>query len=199
MNAQEQAWAGTFGNDYHRRAPGNEEANYALFKRALIGHNLTSAIELGCGTGANLSALHRLRPGAELHGIELNREAAERAAQRQVASIYNASLLDWEPERTWDLALTKGLLIHIEPEHLPLVYELLHRAAARWILLAEYYNPTPVSVPYRGEDELLWKRDFAGDMLDRYPDLQLIDYGFVYRRDAKPQDDLTWFLMEKSR
>ena len=36
-------------------------------------------------------------------------------------------------------------------------------------------------------------------MLDAFPDLRLIDYGFVYHRDPNfPQDDLNWFLMEKS-
>jgi hypothetical protein len=35
-------------------------------------------------------------------------------------------------------------------------------------------------------------------MLDAYPDLKLLDYGFVYHRDpAHPQDDVTWFLIEK--
>ncbi len=35
-------------------------------------------------------------------------------------------------------------------------------------------------------------------MLDKFPDLVLIDYGFVYHRDSYfPGDDLTWFLMEK--
>jgi len=44
----------------------------------------------------------------------------------------------------------------------------------------------------------LFKRDFAGEMLDRYPALKLLDYGFVYRRDPLfPQDDMTWFLLEK--
>lgn len=32
----------------------------------------------------------------------------------------------------------------------------------------------------------------------RYPDLELIDYEFIYRHDPKfPDDDITWFLMEK--
>jgi hypothetical protein len=31
-----------------------------------------------------------------------------------------------------------------------------------------------------------------------YPDLKLIDYGFVYHKDSNfPQDDVTWFIMEK--
>jgi spore coat polysaccharide biosynthesis protein SpsF len=35
-------------------------------------------------------------------------------------------------------------------------------------------------------------------MLEKYPDLKLIDYGFCYKRDpAFPQDDVTWFLLGK--
>jgi hypothetical protein len=64
-------------------------------------------------------------------------------------------------------------------------------------MVCEYYNPVPVAVPYRGNTDRLFKRDFAGEMIDRYG-LRLIDYGFVYRRDGYfPQDDVTWFLMEK--
>jgi len=44
----------------------------------------------------------------------------------------------------------------------------------------------------------LFKRDFAGEMLDRFKDLELLDYGFVYHRDNNfPQDDLNWFLLRK--
>ena len=38
----------------------------------------------------------------------------------------------------------------------------------------------------------------AGEMMDRYPQLRLVDYGFLYRRDPNfPQDDITWFLLAK--
>ena len=66
------------------------------------------------------------------------------------------------------------------------------------ILIAEYYNPAPVEVSYRGNSGKLFKRDFAGEMLDRYADLHLLDYGFGYHRDPQfPVDDITWFLLEK--
>jgi spore coat polysaccharide biosynthesis protein SpsF len=55
-----------------------------------------------------------------------------------------------------------------------------------------------VEVLYRGHTSKLFKRDFAGEMLDTYPDLSMVDYGFVYSRDNNfPQDDVTWFLLEK--
>jgi spore coat polysaccharide biosynthesis protein SpsF len=94
--------------------------------------------------------------------------------------------------------LLKGVLIHIGPSELPRVYDLTHRASARFICIAEYYNPTPVTITYRGRGNRLFKRDFAGEMLERFPDLRLVDYGFAYRRDPVfPQDDITWFLLEK--
>ena len=98
----------------------------------------------------------------------------------------------------WDLAFTRGLLIHIHPRDLPKAYDTLHQAAAKYILICEYFSPQPRMIPYRGQDNLLWARDFAGEMLDRFDDLALLDYGFVYHRDpVAPQDDVTWFLMEK--
>lgn len=204
MNAREEFWKGSFGNEYNRRSPGDEEANFRLFKRALFGFQLSSIVELGAGTGANLRALHRLRPGAELAGVEINPEACRAlesspAVAHGMLRVINESILDWRPEHRWELAFTKGVLIHIAPEDLAKAYAALFAASARYILVAEYYSPKPVEIDYRGHAGRLWKRDFAGDLLDTFPNLRLVDYGFVYRRDAHPQDDLTWFLMEKTQ
>lgn len=112
--------------------------------------------------------------------------------------VYHQSLLEFEPSREWDLSLIKGVLIHIAPERLPDVYERLYKASSKYICLVEYYNPTPVEVNYRGHADRLFKRDFAGEMLDRFSDLAIVDYGFVWHRDKVfPGDDLTWFLLEK--
>ena len=93
---------------------------------------------------------------------------------------------------------TKGVLIHISPDYLPHVYDLLFEASNRYICIIEYYNPTPVEMTYRGHRGKLFKRDFAGEILDRYKDLILASYGFVYHRDNNfPQDDINWFLLEK--
>ena len=55
-----------------------------------------------------------------------------------------------------------------------------------------------VEIPYRGNSGKLYKRGFAGEVLDQFPNLRLLDYGFVYRCDSNfPQDDCTWFLVEK--
>ena len=65
--------------------------------------------------------------------------------------------------------------------------------------MCEYYNPSPVTINYRGHSDRLFKRDFEGEILDKFPDLNLIDYGFSYKRDVVfPQDDITWFLLQKN-
>lgn len=199
---QETAWAGEHGDSYNRRSPGDEESNYHFFQRALDRLPVVpdSILELGAGQGANVRALDRLFPRAAITALELNRQALEVLhATAPARRVIGASILDWEPDTAWELVLTKGLLIHINPDEIRIAYEVMHRAASRWILIAEYYNPTPVNVIYRGRDDLLWKRDFAGEMLERYDDLRLLDYGFAYRRDRHPQDDITWFLMEKKK
>jgi spore coat polysaccharide biosynthesis protein SpsF len=82
---------------------------------------------------------------------------------------------------------------------LPLVYDKLYHSSMKYILIAEYYNPLPVTISYRGHQDRLFKRDFAGEFLKKFPDTELIDYGFAYKRDPNfPQDDITWFLMEKN-
>jgi len=142
-----------------------------------------------------------LLPNAELTGIEINQKAAGILAQlpyvtAKCGSIYEVPL----PEHQYDFVFTKGVLIHQAPDLLPDAYNVLYQASKRYIMVCEYYNPTPVEVEYRGNTSVLFKRDFAGELMDKYSDLKLADYGFVYHRDNHfPGDDFTWFLMEKRR
>ena len=200
---QETFWAGDFGTEYIGRNAGSEllASNLAFFSKALAqAQGLGSCIEFGANIGMNLRALRLLYPNQEQFAIEINSTAAtELSSIMPSRNIFQTSILDFQPDRTWNLALIKGVLIHISPDYLPQVYDALYRATDRYLLVCEYYNPTPVSINYRGHDNRLFKRDFCGEILDRYTDLRLIDYGFVYQRDPNfPQDDVTWFLMQKA-
>jgi spore coat polysaccharide biosynthesis protein SpsF len=199
---QEAFWAGEFGTAYIQRNQGEAllASNLDFFAKALrAARGVQSCIEFGANIGMNLKALKLLRPGLEAHAIEINADAAlELAKTIPAQNVYHSSILEFAPAQTWDLALIKGVLIHIHPGELPQVYDKLVAATRRYLLVAEYYNPAPVAIPYRGHSDRLFKRDFAGEIMDRHPQMQLVDYGFAYRRDPNfPQDDITWFLMEK--
>lgn len=201
---QEAFWAGNFGTNYIERNKGEKllASNLDFFAKSLrSARGISSCIEFGANIGMNIRALKLLYPHQEQHAIEINPTAArELGTFLPPQSVFQGSIFDYQPERTFDLVLIKGVLIHINPDELPKVYDRLHQSAGKYLLVAEYYNPTAVSIPYRGHDDRLFKRDFAGELLDLYRDLHLVDYGFAYRRDPNfPQDDITWFLLEKRR
>jgi spore coat polysaccharide biosynthesis protein SpsF len=200
---QESFWAGTFGTEYGGRNTGHQlvASNLRFFSVALRAAGaIRSCLELGANVGMNLEALRLLFPDMVIKAVEINPEAARILGERiGPENVRVGSIFDDADTGVFDLVLVKGVLIHINPEMLPVAYEKIYRASGRFILLGEYYNPSPVAVPYRGHTDRLFKRDFAGELLDRYPDLSLLDYGFAYRRDpAFPQDDITWFLLKKN-
>lgn len=198
---QEAFWAGEFGRDYSERNTGSRriDSNASLFRK-ILSHtdNVKSTIEYGANIGLNLQAIQTLSANYELSAVEINAHAYQLLSEIKGISAYHQSLLDFQTNQKWDFCFTKGVLIHISPELLAQAYDLLYSSSNRCICIAEYYNPTPVSVSYRGNNEVLFKRDFAGELMDRFKTLALVSYGFVYHRDPKfPQDDISWFLIEK--
>jgi len=199
---QEAFWAGNFGTEYIKRNQGDDllASNLNFFIKALQNtRNIKNAIEFGANIGMNLKSLMLLYPLIDLHAIEINVDAASELEQViPLDNIYQSSILDWTPYRTWDLALIKGVLEHINPDELNSVYDKLVAATSCYLMVAGYYNPVPVAVTYRGHADRLFKRDFAGEIMERHPEMKLLDYGFIYHLDPNfPQGDMTWFLMEK--
>ena len=203
---QENFWAGEFGTEYSDRNVGANilASNIALFAEIFkCAPKLSSVIEFGANIGMNLRALDLLYPGQEQAAIEINEVAAKKISDALPnTKVFNLAISEFEPgmlsNGPYDLALIKGVLIHINPEQLKMVYEKLYKSSKKFILVCEYYNPKPDKVIYRGHADRLFRRDFAGEMLDTYADLKLVNYGFVYHRDTSfPQDDATWFLLEK--
>jgi len=199
---QEKFWAENFGNDYIQRNQGDDllASNLNFFTKALAGAGkLNSCIEFGANIGMNLKALKLLYPSIVLKGIEINKQAANELGNViGKENVINSSIFDFDADQKAEISLIKCVLIHINPEMLDLVYQKLYDSSSAYILIAEYYNPTPVAIPYRGHQDRLFKRDFAGEFLKKFKSTSLIDYGFSYRNDpAFPQDDITWFLIKK--
>ncbi len=199
---QENFWAGNFGIEYIGRNDSAEllASNLDFFSKALRqASKISSCLELGANIGMNLRAFKLLYPKMNFKGVEINKVAAKKLSKLiGDKNVFQGSIFDFKTKEKVDLTLIKGVLIHINPEKLGLVYEKLYKYSKKYILVCEYYNPSPVGIAYRGHSDRLFKRDFAGEMLDKYKDLELVDYGFSYKRDNNfPQDDITWFLLKK--
>jgi spore coat polysaccharide biosynthesis protein SpsF len=198
---QEALWASEHTVAYAQRNQGAEllASKTAIFADILAHTRQTGTIlELGANIGLNMHAIRRLRPSARLSAVEINPAAAAELRKIEELEVFEGSLLQFEPPRTWDLVFTMGVMIHVNPDHLPQAYDLLYRASNRYVLMIEYYNPSPQMIMHRGLPDQMFKRDFARELLERHPDLNLLEYGFVYHRDPVfPLDDVTWFLFEK--
>lgn len=202
---QEEFWAGQFGDEYTSRVVGQRiiESNIQFFADALVkAKGIKSILELGCNRGLNLAALEYLDPSTVKTGVDINTKALRAMSlmfddfHLDQPNSFCASAANFDTDERFDLVFTKGLLIHINPAQLESVYDKMYRLSSKYILIAEYYNPSPIEVPYRGYSGKLFKRDFAGEMIDRLG-LKLVDYGFVYHRGEYPQDDINWFLLSK--
>ncbi len=200
---QEVFWAGDFGDLYASRNDGAslEASNRWFFSRALMaGGPIKSVLELGANVGMNLRALASLYPDIACDAVEINESAAARLrVEFGEDHVHVGSLLEFDGRpKSWDLVLCKGILIHVAPDNLNKAYKAIAQSTSRLVLIAEYYSPQPQHVEYRGHSDRLFKRDFAGEFLDTFPEFALRDYGFFYHRDpVAPQDDISWFLLER--
>lgn len=198
---QENFWTGEFGNLYIDRNQSEKliSGNASLFAE-ILSHteNIETVLELGANIGLNLRALNFLRSGLKITAVEINQKAAESLRSIENVNVIEDSIINFETADKFDLVFTKTVLIHIDPESLANIYQKIHKFSNRYICLVEYYNPTPIEIQYRGHREKLFKRDFAGEMLEMFDDLSLVSYGFRYHGDKNfPQDDVNWFLLEK--
>lgn len=198
---QEEFWAGEFGDNYIERNNTEQllQSNIHFFSNILKNtHNTESVMEFGANIGLNLKAIRSLYSDLELSAVEINQSAVKELDKIENIKVYPQSILDFKVDYQRDFVFTKTVLIHLNPKLLENAYEIIYKTSKRYICVAEYYNPTPVEVNYRGFNGKLFKRDFAGELMKKYEDLKLVEYGFVYNQDKfYPQDDITWFLLEK--
>lgn len=208
---QEQFWQGEFGTDYCKR---NHDkfilaANLRLWSKIVERTNgIKWVLELGSNVGLNLQALSLLKPDTRFTAVEINKKACQILSDAKFMrdhlanSVRNLPIIDFinteDSSEEYDLVFTSGVLIHQNPDDLPKIYDFMGKASQRYVVINEYYNPTPVTIEYRGHSDKLFKRDFAGEFLQANPNYRLVDYGFVSHSDPNfPKDDTTWFLMEK--
>jgi spore coat polysaccharide biosynthesis protein SpsF len=190
-------WTSKFGDDYTERNMSQDIAPRRALWQMLLPRHVESILEVGANVGLNLEAIGQFSP-AELYATEPNdlarAELEEVLPATHVTADY-ARKLSW-PDGHVDLTFTSGVLIHIPDAELEASLREIHRVSRRWIICAEYYRRQSEMIPYRGQNDALWGRDYGSIYLDMFPDLTLTGCLFTYWR-LTGLDDLTVFMFEK--
>ena len=190
--AQLKAWQGDFGKEYTDRSVVDIDLRAKTFS-FLTNFRISSILEVGCGKGYNLAALSELFPYGKLYGIDPLDYALEQASLQYPFITFLPGDCFNIPSRgkSFDLVFTSGVLMHVAPQDLPRAIDEIKRVSRQYVLIIEYFSPTEVVINYRGNTNLLWKRDYSRVMPN------LIDQGF-WGKD-KGFDDCNFWLFEVTK
>lgn len=113
---QEIFWSGEFGNQYIERNECTRElmaSAIGFFAKILSRTNrIKSVIEFGSNIGNNLKAIKMLQPNVQTAAIEINHQATEHLRADKFfdnqLEVYETSILEYTPVKTYDMALISG-------------------------------------------------------------------------------------------
>jgi pseudaminic acid biosynthesis-associated methylase len=201
MNEQQNFWANDYAKDYIEKNSqfdhklGIDAWQQMLAKAGSIG----SLLECGCNIGRNIGFLDAGLPATTKSVIEISKPAFDFAThQYAIDQAFNGTIVKSGLNGKFDLVFTMGVLIHIHPDDLLANMRKMFDYSAKYILMGEYFNRTPVMIPYQGQKDRLFKRDFGKLFAENFP-VDLVDYGFLWGHIYDPAgfDDMTWWLFEK--
>lgn len=202
-NEQEEFWAKHYAAEYmSRNASFDRERGVEAWRSMLArAPGVGSLLECGCNIGRNMLFLDEVLPQAKKSVIEISKPAFDYVTSHfRLDGAFNGSIAEsaFEPG-AFDLVFTTGVLIHIHPDDLVSNMRRMFEYSARYILIGEYFNRTPVMLEYRGQQDRLFKRDFGKLFVESF-DVRVVDYGFLWGHlyDGAGFDDITWWLFEKS-
>jgi len=194
----EALWAGDFGDAYSVRNAAAAEGRRPFWDARHAQLGFASALEVGCNVGGNLRWLAELLGPDNVAGVDVNEQALEtlRAALPGVdARRAPARELPFG-DGAFDLVFTTGVLIHQPPAELPAVMDEIVRCSRSYVLCGEYHANALEEVPYRGQEGALFRNDYGRLYRERFPDLRLVEEGFLARDDG-PWDDLTYWVFAR--
>jgi len=188
-NVQEKIWLGDFGKEYTERSILNPDGvndahmtSYGVSRNEMnesfirdLGLENKKILEVGCNVGNQLRLLQKMG-FKNLYGIELQPYAVQRAKELGQGINIIQGVADDIPFKDgyFDLVFTNGVLIHIAPENLPNVMKEIFRCSKKYIWGFEYYSEIFTEVEYRGNDNALWKGDYAKEYIKYNPELKLV-------------------------
>jgi pseudaminic acid biosynthesis-associated methylase len=191
-------WSGEFGDDYVERNRAASEGRRPFWEHVLGKIEVASALEIGCNVGGNLRWLAELLGADNVAGVDVNERALEVVRSEvpgvdvRVASARELPFAD----DSFDLVFTTGVLIHQSPDELPRVMDEIVRASRRYVLCGEYRADELEEVPYRGQRGALYKQDYGALYQERFPQLRLLEEGFLPKSEGV-WDDVTYWIFEQ--
>jgi len=191
-------WSGEFGDDYVERNKAASEGRRPFWEHVLGAIEAGSALEIGCNVGGNLRWLAELLGAENVAGVDVNERALEvvRSELPGVdARVSSARELPFADD-SFDLVFTTGVLIHQSPDELPRVMDEIVRCSRRYVLCGEYRADELEEVPYRGQRGALYKQDYGRLYQERFPQLRLLEEGFLPKSEGV-WDDVTYWVFEQ--
>jgi pseudaminic acid biosynthesis-associated methylase len=199
------SWSGEFGDEYTKsNIPTDRELRartrmWSHLLDKLVGAPPKSILEVGPNRGANVVALKNVTD-ADILVVEPNETARNiLVADKLLAKdkvLAGNSLSIPADDGSVELAFTSGVLIHVAPEELTDSCREIYRVSSKYIVCIEYYSDTPTEKTYRDQEGLLFKRDFGGFWWDLFPEMTLVDYGFIWER-VTGIDNPNWWIFKK--
>jgi pseudaminic acid biosynthesis-associated methylase len=189
-------WSGGFGNDYVDRNTTFDHRR-SFWQEFITTHACDRVLEVGCNVGGNLQWISSGHTPATF-GVDINAESLRRLRSRVPSAAGTLTAARSLPFRdaAFDLVFTMGVLIHQPDTTLGTVMAEMVRCSKRWVLCGEYFSPETMQVPYRGQEGALFKRDYGRLFSELFPDLRLLQSGFLGRDTG--WDDVTWWLLART-
>lgn len=193
----EDLWRGEFGDAYVDRNAAAGDNRASFWHQIMTRYPSRRILEVGCNLGGNLRWIAEHVEPQAVYGVDINLKALAQLHELLPAinGIYSPARELPFRDGYFDMAFTMGVLIHQPDDTLPLVMAELVRCSRRYVLCGEYYAEQRTEVPYRGQAGALIKRDFGGIYSALFPQLQLLERGFLGRDLG--WDDVTYWVFEK--
>jgi len=183
---QRELWMSNFGTDYINRNKTIEVVNELYKKQTGITvekifnkffdeiNSESTIIELGCNVGLNLSVLNKMG-FKNLTGLEINETAFSIAKKNNPdINFIHSSIENFEFTETYDLVYTAGVLIHINPDTLPLIITKMGQLSKKYIFGFEYFSENLVEIKYRNNENTCWKQNFPLLFKKLFPSIKTV-------------------------
>jgi len=202
---QEKFWVQEYNKEYiEKNTNFDHELGAEGWKKMLSSipsNSIKNYLECGSNIGRNIEQISRVYPDLIPSVLDVNAEALKYVSENyNIDKSFHGAIIDSDFEdNSFDLVFTQAVLIHVNPDQLIGSMKRMFDLSSKYILMGEYFNRTPTSITYQGEEDRLFKRDFGKLFLENF-DVKLLDYGFLWGHiyDSAGHDDMTWWVFEKN-